>query len=383
MSEHLEEFEPLRFLEDAARDLFDKNLSGIISTDDYPGSILGSILAQEFHFLGPRPEVVIACQHKYRSRILQRQVVPDSTPLFSLIGPEASGFVDGEIELPFPFFIKPVKSFFSILARTVSCEEDVLDSLNRARNHWEVFVPPLAKLTKQYGDFSMRADCFIAEEILVGSQVTVEGYVENGCATILGVVDSVMFPGTFCFQRFEYPSRLSELVQERMGDTAARLMKEIGFNNSLFNIEMMYDSSRDKISIIEINPRMSSQFADLYEKVDGVNSYEIQLKLALGTPVSYSRRNGKYAVAASFVLRTFADQRITRVPGNKEIKIVEERFPDARIELFGAPGDMLSDLFQDGVSYRYGVINLGGMNWGELTTFFKECEKTLTFTFEG
>ena len=41
----------------------------------------------------------------------------------------------------------------------------------------------------------------------------------------------------------------------------------------MFNIEMMYDAATDRIGIIEINPRMASQFADLYEKVDGTNSY--------------------------------------------------------------------------------------------------------------
>ena len=48
-----------------------------------------------------------------------------------------------------------------------------------------------------------------------------------------------------------------------MSDIAATLMPGLGFDNGLFNIEMMYDPSSGAISVIDINPRMASQFADL------------------------------------------------------------------------------------------------------------------------
>ena len=59
-------------------------------------------------------------------------------------------------------------------------------------------------------------------------------------------------------------------------------MSGLGFDNCMFNIEMMYDAREDRIAIIEINPRMASQFADLYEKVDGTNAYEVLLDLGMG-----------------------------------------------------------------------------------------------------
>ena len=104
----------------------------------------------------------------------------------------------------------------------------------------------------------------------------------GGEVHILGVVDSIFFPGTLAFSRFDYPSALPEGVQERMADIAERLMSGLGFDNGMFNVEMMYDAREDRIAIIEINPRMASQFADLYEKVDGTNSYEVLLDLGCG-----------------------------------------------------------------------------------------------------
>ena len=124
---------------------------------------------------------------------------------------------------------------------------------------------------------------------------------------IFGVVDSIMFPGTLVFSRFDYPSCLPQTLQARMGDIAARLMEGIGFDNGLFNIEMMYDDAADRIAVIEINPRMASQFADLYEKVDGTSSYTVLLDIAQGRAPHFTRRQGRYGFASSFVLRSFED----------------------------------------------------------------------------
>ena len=81
-----------------------------------------------------------------------------------------------------------------------------------------------------------------------------------------------------------------------MADIAKRLMSGLGFDNFMFNIEMMYDARDDRIAVIEINPRMASQFADLYEKVDGTNAYEVLLDLGIGVG---PRRNGGKANIAS------------------------------------------------------------------------------------
>ena len=44
------------------------------------------------------------------------------------------------------------------------------------------------------------------EELLAGDEVTLEGYVSGESVTTIGVTDSIKYPGTFSFQRFEYPS---------------------------------------------------------------------------------------------------------------------------------------------------------------------------------
>jgi biotin carboxylase len=178
----------------------------------------------------------------------------------------------------------------------------------------------------------------IAEGLLNGAQVTVEGYAYGGEVHILGVVDSIFFPDSLAFSRFDYPSALPDAVQERMADIAKRLMQGLGFDNGMFNVEMMYDAGEDRIAIIEINPRMASQFADLYEKVDGTNSYEVLLDLGLGVRPSPKRGQGKYRFAASCVLRAFEDGVVAALPCEEKLAEIERAYPDIRVEIHATHG---------------------------------------------
>ena len=63
-----------------------------------------------------------------------------------------------------------------------------------------------------------------------GDEVTLEGYVSGGEVTTIGVTDSVKYPGTLSFERFEYPSRRSEGCQEEMSDVASRVLPALGFD---------------------------------------------------------------------------------------------------------------------------------------------------------
>jgi len=193
----------------------------------------------------------------------------------------------------------------------------------------------------------------------------------------MGIVDSIMFPGTIAFSRFDYPSRLPEDVQAHMTDIAVTLMEGLGFDNGLFNIEMMYDSQTGRTAIIEINPRMASQFADLYEKVDGTSSYQVLLDIAEGQAPRFTRRQGRYPFAASCVLRAFADHIVARLPGAAELERLAGLYPDIRVELHATVGRRLSDELQDGHSYRYGIVNLGARDLAEALETFEAVREAL------
>jgi hypothetical protein len=167
-----------------------------------------------------------------------------------------------------------------------------------------------------------------------------------------------------------------------MADIARTLVSGIGFDDSMFNIEMFYNGETDAIHIIEINPRMSYQFADMFEKVDGTNSYALQLQLCQGERPEYENGLGRYGVAVSFVLRLFENKMVTRVPSDGELRRIQEQYPDSLVVIKVSKGFMLSDLSQDESSYRYAIINLGGRDWPDVYARFEEIKRQLVFEFE-
>ncbi len=356
-----------------------QRVTAVASTDDYPGSTLASIAAYHLGLPGVLPYVNLLCQHKYLSRLAQRQAAPYAVPRFVSI--DARPEVPPPPGLAYPVFVKPVKSYLSQGAQAV----DTPLELDRIRGRWLSrlrFFAIFNDLLRRYTGYSVDYSFLIGEECLSGRQVTLDGYAYGGRIFISGVVDSIMFPGTLAFQRFEYPSSLPEEVQERMAAAASAVMTHLGYGNGQFNIEFMYDSAADRLGIIEINPRMSSQFADLYEKVDGTNGYQIMLDLAMGVRPRPMKKTGRYAHAASCVMRTFCNQKVLRVPAPDEITRVIESYPQTRVEIMAEPGKKLSQQLQDGRSYRYGLVNIGGGSREEILAVFEDCMKRLTFVFE-
>jgi biotin carboxylase len=366
--------DPLAEVERIVASFDGTKIDAVISTDDYPGAALAAIIAERLGLPGPDPKAVLISQHKHLSRMAQAALVPDAVPPFLLLDTgEGASLPD---EASFPLFVKPVKSFFSVGAEKVASRAELVALLPRWRGLDQFFLP-LERMLERYAGMGIGSKRLIGEGVLNGVQVTVEGYAFGGRVTVFGVVDSVMFPGTIAFSRFDYPSCLPESVQAAMADIAIRLMEGMGFDNGLFNIEMMYDAETGLISIIEINPRMASQFADLYEKVDGTSSYRVLLDIAQGRCPHFTRQRGRYPFAASCVMRAFADHHIIRIPDEAEVESISGLYRDMRIELHAIPGRKLSDELNDGSSYRYGIVNLGGSDLAEVLEKFAAVREAL------
>ena len=355
------------------------SLNGITSTGDYPGSIIASIVAHKLGLPAPSTKALLLCNHKFYARQQQQISVPEAVPDFQIIDPHT--FCSNDLVLSYPFFLKPVKAYFSIHANRVENEKQ-LEKLLKTCFLSPTFLSPFDVWLKQYTDCQYGAHCFIAESLLEGQQTTVEGFVQNGTVSIIGIVDSIMFDNNISFKRFEYPSSLSNNMQERMAQLAVRCIQGSGLDNTLFNIEMIYNSAHDMVHIIEINPRIAAQFADLYQRVDGTNSYELLCAVATGTQPQLKKGQGNHASAASCVLRMFDNKRVIKCPSDQNLALVHKQFPDVVIEIYAKEGAKLSDQLQDGKSYRYGLVNLGASCRQELLNGLEAVKKLLDFVFE-
>lgn len=375
-------FDAIAFIEDTIKKFRRTPLAGVTSSGDYPGCIVASVIAQARGLPAPTPQSVLACSHKYYSRLAQHEAVPEATPRATLINPLTLKPEDLGVE--FPVFVKPIKSWSSVLARRVDSFDELQAFFAQpaVRRFKTRYLRSFNRLVKAYTNFKANGGYFLAEPVMQGKQVTVEGFVFRGVVEIIGIVDSVMYPGTMSFARFECPSSLPEAVQQRMRWIAARVMRHLGYNNGLFNIEMFYDARRDRIQIIEINPRMVGQFADLMEKVHGTNTYEILLGLAAGDKPRLKQYAGKHKIAASFVPRAFGDHRVVRMPDREQIEAVKQSYPGTVVHTFYQSGDRMSDYedMDDVDSYSYAMINLGAQDRAELMAKFKQVKKRLAFS---
>ena len=353
-------------------------IEGVTSGVGYPGMPAVAVISERLGLPGPRADAVLRCLHKYYGRVAQRELIPHATPEFRLVDPRRPEELPAG--LPLPFFLKPVQSCFSINARRVGTPREFREQVSTGLLP-AGFLKPLNDMIRAYTDFELDASYLIAESLLGGVQVSLEGYVSRGRARVMGVIDSVMYPGTNSFKRFEYPSRLPAGVLRRMEEAAVHLLEGVGYGDALFNVEFMYTPGTGEIHVIEVNPKIASQFPDLFEKVDGVSSYGPLLQIALGEEPDFRRGAGEFRCAASCVMRLFEDRRVLSVPTPGQIEALRRRFPDVRVEVTAAPGRLLSEGFQDGQSYRYAVVNLGADSWDQLDEKFDECAAALPFGF--
>jgi len=376
------DFDVLGFIEAACSGAFGR-IDAVASSSDYPGATVAASIATRLGLPGPRPAAVIGASHKYYSRLAQQRGAPEAVPAFALVDPRHP---ESPPPLPPPFFVKPVKGAFSVLARRIDSAEALRDFLDRPaiREFLDEYLSIFNRLVPALTDFPIDGRWFLAEELVVGRLVTVEGYACDGEAGILGIVDSTLDPATGSFLRFDYPSTLPREVQERMADVARRVVRALGLSRSLFNIEMTWDEASGRIAIIEVNPRICGQFADLYQKVDGTNSYEVLLALVLGEAPRIECGAGPDAAAASVPLRVFRPCRVTRAPDAVRVAQAEALWPGTLVWSECRADDVLADfdVDEDGASHRYAVVNLGGASRTEIDARLSAVRDRLDYVLE-
>jgi hypothetical protein len=77
------------------------------------------------------------------------------------------------------------------------------------------------------------------------------------------------------------------------------------------------------------------------------------------------------------VLRTFEDCEVAALPSEEKLAELEHLYPDIRVEIHATAGRKLSDELQDGTSFRYGIVSLGGRDRADVLRRFEACRAEL------
>ena len=167
--------------------------------------------------------------------------------------------------------------------------------------------------------------------------------------------------------RFDHPSRLGADVQQRALDVAKRFLQAVGFDHGFFNMEFFFDAKTDRLAVIEFNPRLASQMADLYRRVHGIDAHAMAVALALGEdPLSVPRLEPSAGAASSFVFRAFDPQAVPASPSAAQQARLRASFKDALLLLFPKQGSSLQRDFKWLGSHRMAVLHLGGRDEHDL-----------------
>jgi hypothetical protein len=375
-------FDVLSFIERLVR-RWRGRIDGVFSNNEYFGALIAAVVAERLGLPGTSPKVVATAHHKYYARLEQRRIAPEAVPEFSVFPFDLRD--PAGVGLPFPLYVKPVRATFSVLVRRI-------ENFAQLRSHLSFswleelvirrLVRPFNDLMPLLTDFTIDAHHLIAERPIAGQEVNVDGYVRDGEVHFVGLCDAVMFPGTDQFERFVYPSRVPAQVQERMRALATRVLSGMGYRHGFFNLEMMWDAATDRLMLIELNPRLASQLAGLYRRVDGINPHRMLIELCTGhSPRATPERTG-CSVAASLVSRRFDGRPLEREPREEEVADARRRFPDAAIMLYLKSGQALAREMKWLGSYRYAVINLGGASEEALNLRYAEIRRMLQLSGE-
>jgi hypothetical protein len=338
-------------------ELADLPADAVVGTKDR-SALVAALLAERLRLPGPHPTAVVACQHKPTSRGIQQRVAPEATPRFALL--------DGSPPFPAPWFVKPVVGRLSQEARRVNNDAELQTVAERAG-----YRDGYAQIAGLAGLASGTVHGFLVEELVEGDEVTLEGYVHDGRVRTIGVTDSVKYPGTNSFQRFEYPSALSTDRLHELEELTALLVPAHGLDHCFFNAEFLVPAT-GPAKIVELNARIASQFSPLVQAVDGRSTYDALFALACGKDPAWMGSETR-GVAISYVIRAFEDALVAAVPE-----------PEENLEVLVRPGRRLSEQgANDSASFRLAIFTEWGKAREEAVARCAERVSSLRFQLES
>lgn len=366
----------------AELDAFDGSVDAIVTHWDFPTSVLGPVLATERGLPAPSLTSLLKCEHKYWSRLEQRRCVPEVVPGFVAFDPFTDDVAE-QIDLDFPYWVKPIKGHSSSLGFEIRSEEDLEEALEEIRaditDVGDAFEQVLGRVDLPQELRDLGGSACLAEEIIRGTQFAPEGSVSRGQYAVHGVVDMHKRDNGVSIERIDYPAAtVPDHVQQQAIDVTGRLLEHIGFDDGCFNSEFMWDEEREQLRLIEVNTRISQSHSELFALVDGRSNHQVAVDVALGHAPRMPEGGGEYAVSAQYYMAHDHDAIVRSVPDEQALRQVSEKYPGTVVDLRLTPGDRLSDQpHQDSYRYMLAFVYLGAPDRESLQERIDDIEQRL------
>ena len=391
------DFEPIietteRVLEYGVRDYLERTIElinkypemydGVVGTHD-SSAVFASIIADKTGKRFTGVQSVINCQNKYISRRIQRRCIPEHTPNFCL----ALDYLRDPSRIKSPFFIKPVRANISFASHTINDPAELhyytcRESLDIAR-HNQYFLDALAVDPDLLDPFNiLTCNSFLCEDLLLGDQVTVDGYVIEGKVETFGMTGAVFLTGSNSFSHHVFPCSFDPDLNSRIEQALQRLIPELGLNNSFFNVELRVNEEKGTFFVLEVNSRIAFQFAKTIESVTGYDPLHLLCDVAIGRTPRYGRHmKHTFPLCYNFELHSLMDQRVLKTPTQSGFEELRIRFPEVHIRNLVQENTFLSEYKHNPESYRYCILDIPGHSEQEIMDKHEQVVTLLNYEF--
>jgi hypothetical protein len=354
----------------------------VVGTHD-SSAVIAAIIAQETGKRFASVEAIINCQNKYLCRRIQKEIVPEHSPKYAI----ALDYLRDPTRLSTPFFIKPARSNISFGTHKVDHPEAlqghiIRESIDIARYN-QYYLDALSRNASYHNAMNI-ATCnsFLCEDLISGTQVTVDGYVLDGDITFFGITKANFYPGTNSFFYHSFPHAFSPTLDALIKDVLSRLIPALGIDNSFFNVELRADEEHEAFKILEINSRIAFQFAKTIEAVSGFDPLELLCDVAVGKrPEPDGSEKKRFSYCYNFELHHFSDAHILQTPTQSAYEEIRFRYPEASVRNLIHENLNLSDFKHNPESYRYGVVDVPGNSHEEIMQKFDHLVSLLGYRF--
>ncbi len=144
-----------------------------------------------------------------------------------------------------------------------------------------------------------RTKTAIVEEFVEGDELTVDVYVENGCAHVLSISNlyKIGEDGKFVIHRSQNPADISSDIESQIQDSAQKIATAFGLKDTPMLIQLI--SNGKQISVVEFCARTGGGIKfSMIKKVSGFDVVKAVVDLTLGEKphVPSSRPTVKYTI---------------------------------------------------------------------------------------
>lgn len=166
-----------------------------------------------------------------------------------------------------------------------------------------------------------RSGDVIIEQLLIGSEISVEAFAVNGNVSVLAITDKTTTGAPYFVEMgHSQPSKFIGSMKERIVSAAAAAMKAVGIDNGPAHVEMMV--TEEGPILIELGARLGGDFitTDLVPLSTGIDMLGATIHIACGEPVDIFPKIKKCS-AIRYIKTAFG--KMTHVEGLEEANSVE------------------------------------------------------------